>query len=352
MLGKRLPKPKDKAEWLEQRRQGITGTDIAGLMGISNYKSPMSIYLDKVNPPPPEESSVPMRLGNMLEEPIAKFWCEENKGYVVRSINTTIVHPEFSFVRCNIDRHIVKPVEELLECKLVGMGKTGEWKEDKLPDEYFLQVQWQMHTTGLKRCHIAAIVGGTKFEQRVVEYNEKLCAELHKLAHDFWHKHVLACNPPAIDGSDATTDAINRLYGSNSSAAAREAAIRFLGSGNIHLPIEADQIIRQYAENSATIKELSDHKDALVETFIANYNAQNERLLGIIGEKNAIANQLRLMCGQFEEATTPGGLKVTWKTQTSKRIDTTRLKAEMGEEFVAAYQNETSSRVLRVPKPK
>ncbi len=100
-----MPVPKSHEDWLKQRRGGITGTDIAGLMGVSKYKSPMSIYVDKTSAPLQEEASEPMLLGDHMEDTIAQYWAKQRKGYVLRNINTTIRHPKYDWARVNIDRH-------------------------------------------------------------------------------------------------------------------------------------------------------------------------------------------------------------------------------------------------------
>ena len=35
------------AEWLEARRKGIGGSDAGPIMGLSDYGSPLTVYIDK-----------------------------------------------------------------------------------------------------------------------------------------------------------------------------------------------------------------------------------------------------------------------------------------------------------------
>lgn len=37
-----------RAEWLEKRKAGIGGSDAASVLGLSPYKSSMSVYMDKI----------------------------------------------------------------------------------------------------------------------------------------------------------------------------------------------------------------------------------------------------------------------------------------------------------------
>ena len=38
-----------REEWLDYRRQGIGGSDVAGIMGISPFRTARDIYYDKLN---------------------------------------------------------------------------------------------------------------------------------------------------------------------------------------------------------------------------------------------------------------------------------------------------------------
>lgn len=40
----------DRAEWLEWRRNGIGATDVAGILGVSPWASPWSVWADKCAP--------------------------------------------------------------------------------------------------------------------------------------------------------------------------------------------------------------------------------------------------------------------------------------------------------------
>ena len=44
------------ADWLELRKQGIGGSDTSVVCGISRYKSPVELWLDKTGQLPPQEA--------------------------------------------------------------------------------------------------------------------------------------------------------------------------------------------------------------------------------------------------------------------------------------------------------
>lgn len=66
-------------EWHEQRRAGIGGSDVAALLGLSKWKSPYQLFLEKTGNAPPQEDNEAMYWGRMLE-PVIRDAYEEKTG--------------------------------------------------------------------------------------------------------------------------------------------------------------------------------------------------------------------------------------------------------------------------------
>lgn len=47
-------------EWLEARKQGIGGSDMAAILGFNKYRDAVSVWLDKRGELPPVEENEPM----------------------------------------------------------------------------------------------------------------------------------------------------------------------------------------------------------------------------------------------------------------------------------------------------
>ena len=65
-----------REEWLAQRKHTIGGSDAAGIVGLSKWSSPYSIWADKTGRLPEKEDTEAMRLGRDLEDYVAKRWME------------------------------------------------------------------------------------------------------------------------------------------------------------------------------------------------------------------------------------------------------------------------------------
>ena len=69
-----------REEWLEWRRKGIGGSDVAAIMGISPFRTARDIYYDKLKIVSVEEedefddSWVAKEMGNLLEPLVAKIF--------------------------------------------------------------------------------------------------------------------------------------------------------------------------------------------------------------------------------------------------------------------------------------
>ncbi|MDP3766551.1 MAG: YqaJ viral recombinase family protein, partial [Dehalococcoidia bacterium] len=74
----------DDAAWLAARRAGIGGTDAAAILGLSPFRTPLDVYLDKTGAAQDERTETqPMRWGKALEPVIAEA-VEERIGRHVR----------------------------------------------------------------------------------------------------------------------------------------------------------------------------------------------------------------------------------------------------------------------------
>lgn len=191
------------AEWLEYRRRGIGGSDAAVVCGISRYKSPFELWLDKTGQLPEQEAGEPAYWGTLLE-PVVRNEFQKRSGIEVTTPKQLLQSEEYPFMLANLDGICEHP--ELgtcvFEAKTASAYKASEW-ENAIPDEYMLQIQHYMAVTGYKGAYIAVLIGGNSFKWKFIERDEELITMLIKLESDFW-AYVQNNTPPPIDGSEAT----------------------------------------------------------------------------------------------------------------------------------------------------
>jgi len=92
-------------EQLLERRKGIGGSDVAAILGLSQWKTPIDVYNEKVNNEYPI-ATPRMRWGIRLENAIATEY-KEQTGRKIRKCHKIIRHKKYPFLLGNIDRVII-----------------------------------------------------------------------------------------------------------------------------------------------------------------------------------------------------------------------------------------------------
>jgi putative phage-type endonuclease len=201
--------PAERHAWLAERRTGIGGSDVAAILGLSPWRTPVQVWLDKTGQAEDQPESAAMHWGNVLEEPIAQEYAASTGRGVIRWPKT-IRHPSLPFL-ANVDRLVVgwKPIIEIedaergLECKTAGGPFAAEPWADGVPMYYVSQCQWYMGITHLPRWDVAALIGGSDFRIYEMAADPDLQGELHTRCLDWWQRYVLGNTPPpAVDLED------------------------------------------------------------------------------------------------------------------------------------------------------
>ena len=301
---------------LGDRREYLGATDCAGVLGLSRWESPLSVWMAKTGAVPVEDISgkLSVRMGVKLEQAIAELFMEET-GKKVQRMNLTQVHPKYDFIRAHPDRLVIGE-DTLLECKTAGERSAKEWQDDEMPMEYILQCHHQMLVTGKKGVYLAALIGGNReFKWQYIARDEATIADILAKEVAFWERYVIGKEMPteflAHDrASEATADALKTLYPNAQP------------TSEINLT-EDDEFNVLCEQRAASVKE----KKALEKDI----------------EK--IENQLREKVKDHEVATS-GIWKLTYKNQSRSTIDSGRLEAEKPDIY-KEYAKTSEFRVFR-----
>lgn len=120
-----------KEQWLRYRKQGIGGSDVASLLGISKWKSEIELWLDKTNQTnePPIENEA-MTWGTIME-PIIRNHFAEVTGKTVVELKAMLQHPEYPFMLADVDGVTVDDAGNpaILEIKTASEYKRSEWEQ-------------------------------------------------------------------------------------------------------------------------------------------------------------------------------------------------------------------------------
>ena len=207
-------------EWLELRKSGIGASEVAGVMNLSPWQTPLSIYINKVEGTEVQEESLAMELGKELEPFMQrKFvqWLRDNEG-ITEDINfearTLLESTDYPFIRCSPDGIFNHPVKGLAgaEYKTASEFKRDEFTADEIPDQYYLQCQTAMFVTGLNEWYLAYLIGNRKFEVLLIPRNEEVIKDIIETCSDFWNNYILTQTPPAPTGAYTDTQILKGVY--------------------------------------------------------------------------------------------------------------------------------------------
>jgi len=182
-------------EQLQQRSEGLGATDIVAVAGLSKYRTPYDVYLEKVQGiteelPPNVEAAA--EWGHILEPVIAReFALREGIIFGTMEPGTTVYDDEWGFATPD---YIVEP-GWLLECKSRSFFAGKAW-DNGVPEDVAAQVQWQLRITGATRCTVAVLIGGNDFRTYDIHADPTEQERLYGIARDFWLNHVKAGVPP------------------------------------------------------------------------------------------------------------------------------------------------------------
>ena len=196
--------PATREEWLQIKKSGLGGSEIAAICGLSPYQTPRDIFMLKTGKEDYQESNWNMKLGTYLEGGIAELWQEESGYNVIKSSakNVVYVHPKHSFLLGTPDRRFFYSTKEkgILEIKTT----TGVFDYEEIPQQWVIQIQWYMGLTGLKRGILTWFEFRTKeMKSQEYEFEPELFNQLVEIGVDFWNNHVLTgTEPEAINSSD------------------------------------------------------------------------------------------------------------------------------------------------------
>ena len=293
-----------REEWLKWRKNGIGGSDVSALLGISKWKSALELWLDKTGQAEDLEADNEAMEWGRIMEPVIRSHFQMVTGKKVVEVKAIMQHTEYPFMLADIDglTEDDQGNPAVLEIKTASEFKRSEWEED-IPTYYQTQIQHYLCVTGLAKAYVAVLIGGNSFRLYEVDADLEVQNMLIAVEADFWNK-VVTNTRPEMDGSDAAKELLDKAY---------EGGIQDL----IVLPEDARIYIEQYFEAS-----------------VEEDNAK--------AKKQEASNRIKELMGDYNKASC-GEHTVSWTPVSTERLDTKALKAEQPEIY-AKYAKSSNSR--------
>jgi putative phage-type endonuclease len=211
----------EEERWHARRRELVTASDAAAILGVDRRRGPLAVYAQKVGDTPPPEDLDYFAFGRDVEAAIGKAY-QRKTGRPVRELGRFDIrtHPDLPWLGATRDFE-THGTEEMpspapgpgpLEAKAVAAFKASEWEDDP-PVVYQIQVQVQMACTAAQWGALVALVGGISPVWKDLQRDDAfLAAALPQLERFMWHVRNRQ-PPPEVDATPGTSAALRAIYG-------------------------------------------------------------------------------------------------------------------------------------------
>ena len=302
----------DRDEWLQLRTNGIGGSDVSALMGVNNYKSPLALWLEKTGraEPPDLSGNEAVQWGVTLEPIIRAKFQAMHPELTVQEPNAIYRSLECPWEQATLDGEVYDPATgdfSVLEIKTVGERRSDDWDKG-VPIYYLAQVTHYLNVTGWRRAYVAALIGGQRYVEFIVEPDEEDREAVRDAVRKFWGM-VQRDEAPALVGKKDEAASLTKLH------AHPEDEVRQLGP-------DLDGLIDRYVDLTGRIKEAE-------------------------AERQDVANAIKQVIGDSKGITTDV-YKATWVRAKRRRLDVGRLSREHPDLISDYYVEQVMDGGLRV----
>ena len=177
----------------EIRKQGIGGSEVSAILGLSEFSSPYKVWLNKTGRESFSVDNKYTKAGLILESAVAEYFEQETKYHVIKASanQQTVIHPKYKFAVGTHDRRYVQNRKKgILECK------TTQRTYDSVDDSWFIQLQWYLGIVGMQFGSVAWLEHGLDFKYREYEFDRDFFEYLIGAVEKFWNENVLKDIPP------------------------------------------------------------------------------------------------------------------------------------------------------------
>lgn len=211
-------------EWTRR----ITASKVAAILGVSPWESPRSLWHTMRGDVQRPEANDAQRRGTYLEDGVLRWWRDQHEMRAASIPYRDEWHEQWN----------PQPVFTLGEwaaatpdaVAMIGTDGEADWERvlveaktasydddwgdpgtDAIPAYYLVQVQWQMHVSGIRRCYVPVLTSRLRFAEYVVDYDEATGPLLERRCREFYDS-LASDVPPDLDDTVATFETVKRLH--------------------------------------------------------------------------------------------------------------------------------------------
>lgn len=189
------------AQWLEERRKGIGGSDIAAILGISPFKTAFQVYQEKRNEIESWQGNEITDWGKRME-PTIRQWYSDTTGRNVLIPKDIIYHEKHPFMLASLDGFTED--NRVVEIKTTRSSKGwGEPGTNEIPDYYAVQCHHYMIVTGYDVVDVPVSIAGGYPTLYEVPADKEISEMIIDACATFWDRVVNENPPEPVTYADA-----------------------------------------------------------------------------------------------------------------------------------------------------
>ena len=197
------------AEQKAERRLGLGASDAAAAVGLSPWKSPYQLWLEKLgrelalDPDAQHEEALHLELGRALEPVALAHFCRKTNLTISRQ-QERVIDPNWSKRWVSLDAWASDGTP--VEAKTTGFADPAEWGDEfedgAIPMYILLQNQHSLACTGAPYAWVPLIVSNRQFRLYRVTRDDDLIQLLTQKEMAFWTMVLTEEAPPATTIED------------------------------------------------------------------------------------------------------------------------------------------------------
>lgn len=238
-----------------EQKKALGGSDIAAIMGASNYSSAFDVWLRITGRHDKDDNDI-LKRGRRFE-PVVGQIAREELGLNWEPAEPRLFEQGGMLLRASVDGLIRNEADgsvEIYEAKTSSEFMRHHWGEDA-PLAYQLQCQWYMALYSAARAHLVALIGLDDVRHYIIEADIGLQRRMLEAAETFWKNYVDTDLAPPM--SATASDYLDEKYPTTD-------------GGQVEVTEEIEAVVDELCDVRRDIKELEAREEKLKNTLKAH----------------------------------------------------------------------------------
>lgn len=185
---------------------GLGASEIAAAIGLSPWRTPLSVWLEKTGQSPPFDGNEYTEWGLLLEPAVRQKYAAVNR-LAVYVPPKSLYHRDLPWCRATPDGIAIDGAgawQWLVQIKVSSFMMRDSWGPTgsaTIPEQYLIQEVVEMAVCGLDRADVAVLIDGHDYRQYTIARDLDLEREVLGAAAEFWDRAQRGV-PPEVDDTD------------------------------------------------------------------------------------------------------------------------------------------------------